>query len=55
MVVMRSLSRWWCYEVGCCMWLLIKYILLRLYVNMWVSVCVVCMVCMGVDGDEYGV
>ena len=43
MVVMRSLSGWWCCEVGCCMWLLIKYILLRLFVNTCVSVWVVCM------------
>ena len=44
MAAMRSLSGWWCCEVGCCIWLLIKYMLLRLSVNMCVSIWVVCMV-----------
>ena len=44
MAAIRSLSGWWCCEVGCCMWLLIKYMLLRLFVNMCVSIWVVCMV-----------
>ena len=44
MAAMSSLSGWWCCEVGCCMWLLIRYILLRLSVNMCVSIWVVCMV-----------
>ena len=43
MAFMRSLSGWWCWEVGCCMWLLIRYMLFRLSVNMCVSVWVVCM------------
>ena len=43
MVAIRSLSEWWCCEVGCWMWLLIKYMLLRLSVNMCVTVWVVCM------------
>ena len=47
---MRSLSGWWCCEVGCCMWLLIKYMLLRLFVNMCVYVwVVVCMVWMAIS------
>ena len=43
MATMRSLSGWWCCEVGCCMWLLIRYMLLRLSVNICVSVWVVFM------------
>ena len=43
MVAMISLSRWWCCDVGCCMWLLIKNMLLRLFVNICVSIWVVCM------------
>ena len=44
MVAMRSLSGWGRCEVGCCMWLLIIYMLLRLFVNICVYVWVVCMV-----------
>ena len=45
MVAMSSLLGWWCWDVGCCMWLLIKYMMLRLSVNMYVSCCVVGMFC----------
>ena len=34
MAAIRSLSGWWCCDVGCWMWLFIRYILLRLSVNM---------------------
>ena len=44
MGAIRSLSGWWCCEVGCCMWLLIKYILLRLSINICVSTWVIYMV-----------
>jgi hypothetical protein len=44
MAAIRSLSGWWCCEVGRCMWLLIRYMLLRLSVNMCVSLWVVFMV-----------
>ena len=44
MAVMSSLYGWWCWDVGCWMWLLIRYMLLRLFVNMCVSPWVVCMV-----------
>ena len=46
MVAMSSLSWWWCCDVGCCMWLLIKYMLLRLSVNICVSLWVIRMVLM---------
>ena len=49
MAAMRSLSGWWCCEVGCCMWLLIRYMLLRLFVNMCMSVWVICMVFMAMS------
>ena len=39
---MRSLSGWWCCDVGWWIWLLIRYMLLRLSVNMYVSVLVIC-------------
>ena len=48
-VAMRNLSWWWCCEVGCCTWLLIKYMLLRLFLNMCVSVWVVCMVLIAIN------
>ena len=47
---MSSLSGWWCCDVGCCMWLLIRYMLLRLSVNMCVSIWVSLY---SFDGDEY--
>ena len=34
---MSSLSGWLCWDDGCCMWLFIRYILLRLSVRMWIS------------------
>jgi hypothetical protein len=43
MAAMSSLSGWWCCDVGCCMWLFMRYMLLRLYVNMCVSIWVVFM------------
>ena len=46
MAAISSLSGWWCWDVGCCIWLLIKYMLLRLSVNIWVSLWVLCMVLM---------
>ena len=46
MAVMNSLSGWWCWDVGFCIWLLIRYILLRLSVNICVSLWVACMVLM---------
>ena len=49
MAAMRSLSGWRCCDVGCCMWLLIRYMLLRLSVNICVSVWVVCMVFMAMS------
>ena len=39
-----NLFGWWCCDVGCCMWLLLKIMLLRLYVNMCVSSREVCVV-----------
>ena len=44
MTAISNLSGWWCCDVGCLMWLLIRYILFRLSVNMWVSILVVRMV-----------
>ena len=44
MAAMSNLSGWWCCGVGCCIWLLIRYRLLRMFVNMCVSTWVVCMV-----------
>ena len=41
MTAISSLSGWCCWDVGCCMWLLIKYMLLRLLVNICVSLRVV--------------
>ena len=32
-----SLSGWWCCDVGCWMWLLIRYMLFRLFVHMCTS------------------
>ena len=49
LAAIRNLSGWWCCEVGCCMWLLIKYMLLRLSVNMCVSIWVFCMVLMAMS------
>ena len=43
MAAMSNLSGWWCCDVGCCMWLLIRYILLRLSVKMFVSIFVIFM------------
>ena len=48
-----SLSGWWCCEVGCCIWLLIKYMMLRLSVNICVSIWVICMV--WIASYEYGI
>ena len=44
MVAMGTLSGWWCWDVGCWMWLLIRYMLLSQFVNMCVSLWVVCTV-----------
>ena len=49
MAAMSSLSGWWCWDVGCCMWLLIKYMLLRLSANTYVSCCVVGIFCMAMS------
>ena len=46
---MSSLSRWWCWDVGYCMCLLIKYMLLRLSVNICVSLLVVWIVLMAMS------
>ena len=43
MAAMSNLSGWWCCDVGCCMWLFIRYILLRLSMNMCVSILVIFM------------
>ena len=37
-LLLSSLSGWWCWDVGCCMWLLIRYMLFKVICK-YVCVC----------------
>ena len=49
MAVVSSLYGWWCCVVGCRMWLFTSKMLLRMSVNMWLSLRVVRMVLMAMS------